>query len=195
MCNPAARYGRNISTRGKPATSPARPSSSSSASVARGRQGLGTVRTSAATLTARATMAITTRRPACISTRRLTTSIAATAPTPAASSGSAATGCSISSSSSARCAPIACWPSAGPRSPLEGLQRIGEPTADPTWPGYWFHRRVLFRGLRPFVQISYDRTARLSHRGRRSAPVHDRYATCACCRCPTAPFCPASGFR
>lgn len=46
--------------------------------------------------------------------------------------------------------------------PLETLQRIGEPEADPTWEGYWFHRRILFRGLRPLVQISYDRTARLS---------------------------------
>ena len=34
---------------------------------------------------------------------------------------------------------------------LEGLQRIAEPEADPTWPGFWFHRRVLFRGLRPVV--------------------------------------------
>ena len=45
---------------------------------------------------------------------------------------------------------------------LESLRHIGEPEADPRWPGYWFHRRLLFRGLRPFVQISYDRTARLS---------------------------------
>jgi len=45
---------------------------------------------------------------------------------------------------------------------LESLQRIGEPEADPAWPGYWFHRRILFRGLRPLVQISYDRTARQS---------------------------------
>jgi VTC domain len=45
---------------------------------------------------------------------------------------------------------------------LEGLQRIAETRADPSWPGYWFHRRILFRGLRPVVQISYDRTARLS---------------------------------
>ena len=45
---------------------------------------------------------------------------------------------------------------------LEGLQRIAETEADPSWPGYWFHRRILFRGLRPVVQISYDRTARLS---------------------------------
>jgi hypothetical protein len=45
--------------------------------------------------------------------------------------------------------------------PLEALQRVGEAEADPSWPGYWFHRRILFRGLRPWVQISYERTARL----------------------------------
>jgi hypothetical protein len=45
--------------------------------------------------------------------------------------------------------------------PLEGLERLGEPTADPGWPGFWFHRRVLTRGLKPLVQVSYDRTARL----------------------------------
>jgi VTC domain len=46
--------------------------------------------------------------------------------------------------------------------PLEALQRVGEPDADPGWPGYWFHRRLLLRGLRPLVQISYDRVARSS---------------------------------
>ncbi len=46
--------------------------------------------------------------------------------------------------------------------PLDALQRVGEPEADPTWAGYWFHRRILFRGLGPVVQISYERTARLS---------------------------------
>lgn len=46
--------------------------------------------------------------------------------------------------------------------PLDALQRVGEPVTDPAWAGYWFHRRLLFRGLRPLVQISYDRTARLS---------------------------------
>jgi hypothetical protein len=46
--------------------------------------------------------------------------------------------------------------------PLDALQRVGLPDADPNWPGYWFHRRILFRGLRPIVQISYERTARLS---------------------------------
>jgi hypothetical protein len=45
---------------------------------------------------------------------------------------------------------------------IEDLQLVGEPVADPSWPGYWFHRRLLLRGLRPLVQISYERTARLS---------------------------------
>jgi hypothetical protein len=36
-----------------------------------------------------------------------------------------------------------------------------EPTeTDPNWKGYWFHRRILLRGLRPVLQFSYDRTAR-----------------------------------
>jgi hypothetical protein len=34
-------------------------------------------------------------------------------------------------------------------------------TADPEWAGCWFHRRVLVRRLRPLVQLSYNRTARL----------------------------------
>lgn len=46
--------------------------------------------------------------------------------------------------------------------PLDALQRVGEPEADPSWAGFWFHRRLLFRDLRPIVQISYDRTARLN---------------------------------
>ncbi|HXT70430.1 MAG TPA: polyphosphate polymerase domain-containing protein [Vicinamibacterales bacterium] len=46
--------------------------------------------------------------------------------------------------------------------PLEALQKIADPQPDPTWPGFWFHRRLLIRGLLPMVQISYDRTARLS---------------------------------
>jgi hypothetical protein len=45
--------------------------------------------------------------------------------------------------------------------PLEGLERLGEERADPAWLGYWFHRRILTRGLKPLVQVSYDRTARL----------------------------------
>jgi hypothetical protein len=32
---------------------------------------------------------------------------------------------------------------------------------DPSWPGYWFHRRIVLRRLRPLVQMSYERTARV----------------------------------
>lgn len=45
--------------------------------------------------------------------------------------------------------------------PLDDLQRLSAEVADRKWAGYWFHRRVLNRGLRPLVQMSYERTARL----------------------------------
>ena len=45
---------------------------------------------------------------------------------------------------------------------LEGLDRLGTTTFDPTWPGHWFHQRVVTRRLRPMVQVSYERTARLT---------------------------------
>ena len=44
--------------------------------------------------------------------------------------------------------------------PLDTIERLGDETADPEWPGFWFHRRILRRGLKPLVQVSYDRTAR-----------------------------------
>ena len=36
----------------------------------------------------------------------------------------------------------------------------GEPDRD--WPGFWFHRRLLLRGLNPICQVSYVRTARVT---------------------------------
>jgi len=43
-----------------------------------------------------------------------------------------------------------------------GEMQLLEPTdMNPAWKGYWFHRRVMLRGLRPVIQLSYDRTARL----------------------------------
>jgi hypothetical protein len=45
---------------------------------------------------------------------------------------------------------------------LDGLERLGAAEADPSWPGYWFHQRLIRRRLRPRVQVSYERTARLS---------------------------------
>ena len=44
---------------------------------------------------------------------------------------------------------------------LEDFRRIELPEPDPEWYGYWFHRRLLARRLKPLVQVSYVRTARL----------------------------------
>lgn len=45
--------------------------------------------------------------------------------------------------------------------PVAEFERLEGQSADPNWHGYWFHRRLLARGLRPLVQLSYVRTARL----------------------------------
>ena len=37
--------------------------------------------------------------------------------------------------------------------------------ANREWPGFWFHRRLLLRGLSPVCQISYVRTARVAENG------------------------------
>jgi hypothetical protein len=34
-------------------------------------------------------------------------------------------------------------------------------TAEPNWPGHWFHRRVTTRRLAPKIQLSYERVARV----------------------------------
>ncbi len=44
--------------------------------------------------------------------------------------------------------------------PLSSLSRLPEPTLDAEWPGYWFHRRLLARGLQPVCQVAYSRMAR-----------------------------------
>jgi hypothetical protein len=44
---------------------------------------------------------------------------------------------------------------------LDDFDRIEGDVADPGWYGYWFHRRLIARTLRPLVQVSYVRTARL----------------------------------
>lgn len=44
---------------------------------------------------------------------------------------------------------------------LDEFERLAAGAPDPRWHGYWFHRRLLARRLRPLVQVSYDRTARL----------------------------------
>ena len=44
---------------------------------------------------------------------------------------------------------------------LDDFRRIDGNAPDPGWYGYWFHRRLLARRLKPLVQVSYVRTARL----------------------------------
>jgi hypothetical protein len=45
--------------------------------------------------------------------------------------------------------------------PIGQFERLDGHVADPGWDGYWFHRRITARRLRPLVQLSYVRTARL----------------------------------
>lgn len=45
--------------------------------------------------------------------------------------------------------------------PVSDLDRLAGDRPDRTWQGYWFHRRILLRGLRPWIQMSYDRVARV----------------------------------
>jgi hypothetical protein len=44
--------------------------------------------------------------------------------------------------------------------PLEVLARLEGPESEHDWSGYWFHRRLRARGLRPVCQLSYRRMAR-----------------------------------
>ncbi|HMF17369.1 MAG TPA: polyphosphate polymerase domain-containing protein [Gemmataceae bacterium] len=39
------------------------------------------------------------------------------------------------------------------------LIRLEETFADPSWPGYWYHRTLLARGLQPRCLLSYERIA------------------------------------
>ena len=45
---------------------------------------------------------------------------------------------------------------------VQELARLADAEADPGWPGFWFHQRLLARRLRPICQITYRRTARVS---------------------------------
>ena len=45
--------------------------------------------------------------------------------------------------------------------PVTDLERLADAIPDRAWPGFWFHRRVLLRKLRPLIQMSYDRVARI----------------------------------
>jgi hypothetical protein len=49
------------------------------------------------------------------------------------------------------------------------LDRLSAVQANPEWVGSWFHERILKRGLRPTVRISYERTAFFGQAG--EAPV------------------------
>jgi hypothetical protein len=42
------------------------------------------------------------------------------------------------------------------------IDRLTEEEPDHSWPGYWFHRRLLARGLKPVCQITYQRLARVA---------------------------------
>lgn len=39
------------------------------------------------------------------------------------------------------------------------LDKVLAATSAPTWPGHWFHRRIIKRELRPVCQIAYERIA------------------------------------
>ena len=45
--------------------------------------------------------------------------------------------------------------------PLGDLERLAADVPDRSWEGFWFQRRVLLRRLKPFIQMSYDRVARV----------------------------------
>jgi hypothetical protein len=45
--------------------------------------------------------------------------------------------------------------------PIDELTRMIEAEPDRDWAGYWYHRRILVRRLRPVCQIAYSRTARV----------------------------------
>jgi hypothetical protein len=49
--------------------------------------------------------------------------------------------------------------------PVAEFERLEGSVADRDWDGYWFHRRIAARRLRPLVQLSYVRTARLGMSG------------------------------
>ncbi len=45
---------------------------------------------------------------------------------------------------------------------IHDLGRLADPDAQSGWTGYWFHRRILARRLRPVCQVSYRRLARVT---------------------------------
>jgi len=55
------------------------------------------------------------------------------------------------------------------RADITTLEQLARPHLDPAWSGYWFHRRVITRRLRPVCQVSYHRMARLLTRNGQQA--------------------------
>jgi hypothetical protein len=49
--------------------------------------------------------------------------------------------------------------------PITDLEHLAASVPEPSWPGYWFHRRVLLRRLDPLIQMSYARVARVGMAG------------------------------
>ena len=47
--------------------------------------------------------------------------------------------------------------------PVKDLAWLDQATSDTAWPGHWFHRRLVLRGLHPIMQFSYTRVARLGN--------------------------------
>jgi hypothetical protein len=45
---------------------------------------------------------------------------------------------------------------------LEELERLIAAEPDRSWAGFWYHQRLLARGLKPICRISYHRTARVA---------------------------------
>jgi len=46
--------------------------------------------------------------------------------------------------------------------PVEELSRLHSEEPDASWPGFWYHQRLLARQLRPICQIGYHRIARVT---------------------------------
>jgi len=46
--------------------------------------------------------------------------------------------------------------------PNEDLLRLNGGPPDSSWPGFWYHQRLLARQLKPICQITYNRTARVA---------------------------------
>jgi hypothetical protein len=60
------------------------------------------------------------------------------------------------------------------------LPRLNERLGDARWPGFWFRRRLAFRGLRPSWRVTYDRVAHVGPGANGALRLtHDRQVRCA----------------